>query len=402
VTSRISIQQILRASWHAFASRHRVADFQRRAAWKLRDCRTAALGGHVERCPEGHVQGVWFNSCRHRSCPQCAYRRIEQWLAAKKALLLPVDHYHVVFTLASELRELWHWNKRRFATLLFREARETLYHLLGEERRLGDARPGFLAALHTWGGTLVAHPHLHCLVLGGGLAADGTFRRVRNGYLLPVRQVAHEFRHRFCAALLELLERGELALPPELSPEAALRLIQKARRKKWNVWIQEPYPHGRGIAAYLARYMVGGPIKNHRLVGFDGAKVSFRYREHRGGNDGAKPREAVLQLEVEEFLRRVLSHVPPPRLRVVRVYGLYHHHHRAELEKARAELAGVSAEQEIAPDAEAVSAKPPPAVRRCPVCARRLVRGPDLPRWRDRPTTSGLPPPLLQALREAA
>jgi len=381
-----TIQEILRSGLADLLEERHLVDYVRRAARALLRCRTAALGGHTKKCPDGHVQGVWYNSCRHRVCPQCSWGKVETWLAAKRDLLLPTDHYHVIFTLPWQFRLFWQWNPRTIGDLLFRVSAETLRVLLGEERRLGEAKPAWIAALHTWGRTLVAHPHVHCLVAGGGLERAGPWRSVRNGYLLPYRQVRHVFRQRFADALETLLRAGELELPEDLSQQEALRIVARARRRKWNVRLEAPYRHGEGVAVYLARYLKGGPIKNHRLVDFDGREVAFRYGDFRQAEAGGRPRPKVLRLAVGEFLSRLLLHVPPPGMKTVRSYGLYAPKSRAELERARAEIepspGWTEARRRLDRRHPGASAHQP----KCPVCGLALVV------VREKPPT-GLPPP---------
>ena len=182
-------------------------------------CRTASLGGHVQGCPEGHVQRVWYNSCRHRLCPQCAWRQVERWLTRQQARLLACDHDHVIFTLPADLRGLWLTNVRAMTQLFFATVRETLAELLGDAQYLG-AQPGFSVALHTWSQTLVLHPHLHCLVTGGGLTPEGQWRAVRNGFLLPVRVVMAVFRGKLLAAIDAAVRGGTLTLPDGDVPAA--------------------------------------------------------------------------------------------------------------------------------------------------------------------------------------
>src|SRR5207237_3008495 len=176
-------------------------------------CRTAALGGHIQACPDGHVLRVWYNSCRHRSCPQCTYLQTERWLALQQARLLACDHYHVIFTLPHELNPFWLANVRVMSALLFQTVRETLTTLLADPQYLG-AQPGIIAALHTWSQTLVLHPHLHCLVTGGGLTPDGHWKAVRNGFLLPVRVVMAVFRGKMLDALRRALDRDAFEFIP--------------------------------------------------------------------------------------------------------------------------------------------------------------------------------------------
>ena len=189
-------------------------------------CRTAALGGHVQACPDGHMSRIWYNSCRHRSCPQCAYLQTERWLTLQQARLLACDHYHVICTIPHDLNALWLGNVPLMTTLLFQTVRATLDTLLGDPQYLG-AQPGIIAALHTWGQTLVLHPHVHCLVTGGGITPDGQWVAVRNGFLLPVRVVMAVFRGKVLAALRTAWERGDLQLPAALRPQPFLTLLTR-------------------------------------------------------------------------------------------------------------------------------------------------------------------------------
>src|SRR5215467_4246090 len=184
----VTLQTIFQAAFPAYEQRHALPAHVRRAAHAIMQCRTAALGGHVQACPDGHMSRIWYNSCRHRSCPQCAYLQTERWLAFQQARLLACDHYHVIFTLPHELNPLWLANIPVMTTLLFQAVRDTLGALLGDPKYLG-AQPGIIAALHTWSQTLVLHPHVHCLVTGGGLTPDGHWKAVHNGFLLPARVV---------------------------------------------------------------------------------------------------------------------------------------------------------------------------------------------------------------------
>jgi hypothetical protein len=379
-SSSVTLQSIFEQHFGAYAAVHRLPLRFHKAAAALMACRTAALGGHVQACPEGHEQRVWYNSCKHRSCPQCAYLQVEQWLASQQARLLACDHYHVVFTLPRELHALWRTNRRRFADLLFRAVRDTLFTLLADPRYLG-ATPGLIAALHTWGRTLCLHPHVHGLVTGGGWTADGAWKPVRGGFLLPVRVVAALFRGKLLAALREGLRHGTLRVPDGARPQAVANELNRLGRVRWNVYLKERYPHGRGVVTYLARYLKGGPIANPRLLAAEEGAVTFRYTDHRDG------RRKAMTLAADDFLGRVLEHVPPPGSHGVRAYGLYAASKRAWLDRAR-DLLGQ-------PPAE-----PPPVLTwqevwidggdadptRCTVCGRPLVCTLPVPRRR--------PPPL--------
>ena len=326
-------------------------------------CRTAAMGGHVRACPEGHETRVHFNSCRHRACPQCGRSRVESWLAARLAQLLPCDHYHVIFTLPHELEPLWHAQRARMQDLLFGCVRDTLLELLGDAKYLG-ARPGVIATLHTWGRTLSFHPHVHCLVTGGGLSASG-WKPVRNGYLLPVRVVRKLFRGKLLAALRQALAQGRLLLPSGFSRVRLESLLRLLGTRTWNVHLRERYAHGRGVLVYLGRYLRGGPIPNRRLVALTDHAVVFRYTDHRDA------KSKLLSLPIEHFVQRLTWHVPEPRLHLVRYWGLYARDRSAEREAARAEI-GPPAPCAGSPTASR-AARPTPADTPCTTCGRVLV-----------------------------
>jgi len=378
-SSTVTLQSIFQQHFGAYAARHRLPLRFHKAAAALMACRTAALGGHVQACPEGHVQRVWYNSCKHRACPQCAYLSVEQWLAAQQARLLACDHYHVVFTLPRELHALWRTNRRRFADLLFRAARDTLFTLLEDPRYLG-ATPGVIAAMHTWGRTLCLHPHVHCLVTGGGVTADGTWKRVRGGFLLPVRVVQALFRGKLLAALRAGLAGGTLRVPDGVRAQAMANELNRLGRVRWNVYLKERYPHGRGVVTYLGRYLRGGPIANRRLLAANDTEVTFGYTDHRD------EQRKAMTLSASDFLGRVLEHVPPPGTHGVRAYGLYAAAKRALLDRARHALGQPPA---VAPPlltwqaawVDGAEADP----TRCTVCGRPLVATVPVPRRRPSP-----------------
>jgi Putative transposase/Transposase zinc-binding domain len=393
----VTLQTIFQDAFPAYEQRHALPAHVRRAAHALMQCRTAALGGHIQACPDGHVSRVWYNSCRHRSCPQCAYLQTERWLARQRARLLACDHYHVIFTLPHDLNPLWLANVPVMTTLLFQAVRDTLSALLADPKYLG-AQPGIMAALHTWSQTLVLHPHVHCLVTGGGLTAEGQWKAVRHGFLLPVRVVMAVFRGKLLAAIRQALARAELGLPEGMRPQQLLNLLHRLghpRKTKWNVHIRERYRHGAGVVTYLARYVRGGPIKNARLVARDGARVTFTCRARQEEADGATPAAQRLTLSVADFLQRWLLHVPMPQTRVVRSYGLYHPSHAAALAVCRAALGQLPMEVPAALDWQTVCAQRGDAhPERCPTCGQRLVCTGVIPR-------GGAPPPVRAGERAA-
>jgi Putative transposase/Transposase zinc-binding domain len=380
----VTLQTIFQDAFPAYEQSHALPAHVRRAAHALMQCRTAALGGHIQACPDGHVSRVWYNSCRHRSCPQCAYLQTERWLALQRARLLACDHYHVIFTLPHELNSLWLANISVMTTLLFQAVRATLVTLLAYPKYLG-AQPGILAALHTWSQTLVLHPHVHCLVTGGGLTPAGQWVAVRHGFLLPARVVMAVFRGKMVDAIRQTFARGALALPELLRPQQFINLLNRLghpTKTRWNVRIMERYRHGAGVVTYLARYLRGGPIKNARLVAWDGADVTFTSRA-----PGAPLRQRMT-LPVADFLQRWLLHVPGPHTRVVRSYGLYHHAHIEALTHCRAALGQPPVEPPPDLDWQTVCAQRGDThPERCPACGQLLVCTGVIPR-------GGAPPRL--------
>jgi len=386
--AHVTLQDIFQASFPDYERTHPLPWHVRRAAHAIMNCRTAELGGHVQSCPDGHVSRIWYNSCQHRCCPQCGSLQIERWLGTQQARLLDCDHYHVIFTIPHDLNPLWLNNVAPMTSLLFRAVHDTLFELLGDAKYLG-ARPGLIAALHTWGQTLVLHPHIHCLVTGGGLSPAGQWVGVNNGYLLPSGVVMAVFRGQLIAALRRAWQGGTLALPGEMRPQPFLNLLNRLGHKqktRWNVRIMERYPHGGGVATYLARYLRGGALKNSRLVSFDGNQVAFWYHDNGDSTADGQGKLKLMTLPVSDFIQRVLLHVPAPRTHVVRFYGLYHHTQSAGLSRCRATLGqGPVVEPEEVGWREYCAQRGEAHPERCPRCGQLLVFTGIIPR-------SGSPP----------
>jgi hypothetical protein len=393
----LTLQDIFSVSYPEYERTHALPAHVRRAARAIMQCRTAALGGHVQACPDGHMARVWYNSCRHRSCPQCAYLQTERWLALQRARLLACDHYHVIFTLPHELNPLWLANVPVMTTLLFQAVRDTLGTLLADPKYLG-AQPGIIAALHTWSQTLLLHPHLHCLVTGGGLTPAGQWVAVRHGFLLPARVVMAIFRGKMLDAIRQTCARGELALPEPMRPQQLVNLLNRLghpTKTKWKVRIMERYRYGAGVVTYLARYLRGGPIKNARLVAWDGERVTFLYRVRSTETDEGTPALQRMTLSVADFLQRWLQHVPVPQTRVVRSYGLYHPMHAEALTLCRTALGQPPVVVPARLDWLTVCAQRGEAhPERCPACGQLLVCTGVIPR--------GGAPPCIPAEERAA
>lgn len=337
----VTLQKIFQTHFSDYAKGHSLPLKHHKAAKAIMRCRTPEQGGHVQCCPEGHESHIQYHSCRHRSCPLCNALPKAQWAQAQYQRLLSVDHYHVIFTLPHELLPLWRYNTRWFTQQFFSVVSDTLMRLCRDERHLGAA-PGMVLSLHTWGRTLILHPHIHCLVTGGGLTTAGQWRDVKNSFFLPARLVRSLYRKLWLSLLWPALSAGELTLPGDSTLEAQRALLKQAGKKKWNVRIQPPYAHGRGVMNYLARYVKGGAISNTRLKGMGRETVSLVYKDHHDGKQ--KP----LSLKVAQFMTRVLAHVNEPRQHVIRHYGLYSHHAKVKRNRCRAQL-GQSPEADSTP-----------------------------------------------------
>ena len=354
----------------------------------------------MQACPEGHGERVWYHSCRHRVCPQCTQLQTAQWLEQQQARLLSGDHYHVIFTIPRELNGLWVANVRELATPLFHAAWATLSDLLGDPKYLG-ATPGMIAALHMWGQTLVLHPHLHCVVTGGGWDGE-QWRAVRNGYLLPARVVMPVFRGKLLAALHSALDAGHLMLPAGVTLAQLRMLLNRLGRTKWHVQLMTRYAHGRGVATYLARYLRGGPLKPGRIIAWDAQTVTFRYADNQDLDAQGRGTRKVLTLSTEDFLQRWLRHVPPPGFPVVRSYGLYAPATRAVLAQCR-QVRGQAPVPVPAPlDWQTYCAQQGAQhPESCPVCGQRLLRMAMVPPHRTPPSVAHSPPEASPGARPA-
>jgi hypothetical protein len=371
---RPTLQGIFESCFADYAAGRKLPLRAHRAARAIEHCRTPALGGHIQRCPEGHVARVHYNACRHRSCPRCSALPRARWAEAQAARLLDCAHYHVVFTLPHELMTLWEHNRAWLNETLFQCTRETLMDLCADARFLGAA-PGIVMALHTWGRTLNHHPHVHCLVSGGGLTSAGDWKAVTKGYLLPVRVVKSLFRGKMLAVIGEALGADQLRLPARDTKAQWAACLRALYGKNWNVHLAERYPHGHGVLRYLARYVKGGPIPEQRPQSANARQVAFTYTDHHDG----KPKR--MHLATGEFISRVLWHAPEPGQHTVRHCGLYANSAHARLDRARQQIGQLPAP--VAPsanwqaDLERLGAG---EKTRCARCQRPLIRGANLAR----------------------
>jgi hypothetical protein len=340
-------------------------------------CRTARLGGHVDECDACGQRTISYNSCRNRHCPKCQGSAQTDWLEARQADALGVPYAHVVFTLPQALAPLALQNPRVVYDLLLRTAAETLQQIAQNPRHLG-ARLGFFAILHTWGQTLVHHPHVHCVVPAGGLTDDGrTWKSCRPGFFLPVRVLSRLFRGKFVAQLKELFGQGRLELYGRLSRyrnrAVFERLLHEACRTEWVVYAKPPFDGPEHVLAYLARYTHRVAISNHRLLHVDDESVTFRFKDYRSR------RARSLTLPLAEFARRFLLHVLPKGFVRIRYYGFLANGSRARLLAAcrsalEQPVVCTEPEPEHVEDREIFLELLPTGVRLCPHCKRGVLR----------------------------
>jgi hypothetical protein len=319
-TARPGLAAIVRAHGERFRRSHRLAAVQRRALHAIEACRTAALGGHLERCDRCGVTRAVYHSCRNRHCPQCQAPAQTRWVEARQAELLPIPYFHVVFTLPHALNPLAQARPRLVYALLFQCAAETLQSFARDPRHLGGEL-GLTAVLHTWGQNLSQHVHLHCVVTGGALASDGSrWIPTRRGFLFPVRALSKVFRGKYLAALQEASVRGRL--PADLSGSDLLRTL---RGTPWVVYAKPPFGGPAQVLAYLGRYTHRIAISHERILALRDGVVHFRWRDYADGN-----RPKVMALPAEELLRRFLLHVVPAGFQRLRHFGLLANRRRAQ------------------------------------------------------------------------
>jgi Putative transposase/Transposase zinc-binding domain len=386
----LEVADVIRSHGEAFLQKYgsHLTATQKKALRDLALCRTAALGGHVERCLDCGHERPSYNSCRNRHCPKCQALSRARWLERESGYLLPVEYHHVVFTLPAELAELASAHPSALYNLLMQSSAETLREVGANPQRLG-AQVGVLMVLHTWGQNLHHHPHVHCVVTGGGLSCnakgevDPTPRWVscRPGFFLPVRVLSRVYRGKFLAGLRALAAQGKVTLP-DLGPLYA---------KEWVVYAKPPFGGPEQVLKYLARYTHRVAISNHRLVKLADGRVTFRYHDYADSR-----KEKLLTLSAEEFLRRFVQHVLPKGFMKIRHYGLLASRQReARLHQARGLLL-----PKLVLQAGASSSIEPADLARCPQCGSvRRVRGALLPQTGASPfaCTSRSPPASWRA-----
>ena len=367
IQPRLEVAEVFREFIPDFLQRYgdMISPDQRRVLWNVARCRTAELGGHIEECDRcGHRRPA-YNSCRNRHCPKCQAATRAQWLEDRSAELLPVEYYHVVFTLPHELGPLVLQNQRRIYGMLFQAAAESLLTIAADPRHLG-AKIGFLSVLHTWGQNLHLHPHVHCVVPGGGLSPDrNRWIACRPGFFLPVRVLGRLFRAKFLCFLRGAYDRRQIFFHGQQQhleePARFRQLVETLKEKNWVVYAKPPFGGPEVVLKYLARYTHRVAISNYRLMAIENGKVHFYWKDYTDGS-----RQKTMALEGVEFIRRFLLHVVPSGFMRIRHFGFLAHGHRAE----KLELCRVLLNVEQTPDTEPAIDQhtTEEAVDLCPAC----------------------------------
>lgn len=328
---KFEVADIFRRYGPAYRQQHgaSMSVAQRRVMTAIEVCRTAVLGGHLEQCDQcGHERNA-YNSCANRHCPKCQSLARAEWLEDRRSELLDTQYFHVVFTLPEQIAPISYQNKKVVYGILFRAAADTLRTIAADSKHLG-AEIGFFAVLHTWGQNLLHHPHLHCVVAGGGLSPDGTrWISCRPGFFLPVRVLSRLFRRLFLEYLLTAFDSGKLEFFSSLEPlrerHAFLQHLAPTRETEWVVYAKRPFAGPEQVLDYVGRYTHRVAISNNRLLNIDHEKVTFRYKDYRHDNQ-----QKTMTLDAEEFIRRFLLHVLPDGFQRIRYYGFLGNRYREE------------------------------------------------------------------------
>ena len=372
--SKLEVADIFRA--HGPAYRRTNAGHlnlsQLRVMSAIEACRTEALGGHVAACTKCNHQHIAYNSCKNRHCPKCQAPAARDWMAARAEDLLPVEYFHVVFTLPADIARIALWNKRAVYGLLFKASAQTVATIAADPKRLG-ARVGMTSVLHTWGSALTHHPHIHMIVPGGGPSSDGTrWVACKPGFFLHVRVLSRLFRRLFVEGLMALHRAGQLRFFGDLTKLAEARAFAEwltpFRKTDWVVYAKPPFGGPEAVLAYLSRYTHRVAISNHRLVSADAATVAFKWKDYRIRNGD---RMKVMRLPTHEFIRRFLMHVLPDRFHRIRHYGfLAGAGRKQKVARIRALLGDM---KQAEPDPPSEETPPPLTLREpCPDCGGQM------------------------------
>ena len=350
------------------SNRSRLTWHQRKVLRAIEHCRTAALGGHLDRCSRCGHRAISYNSCRNRHCPKCLTNARDRWLADRQKELLNVGYFHVVFTLPHELSWLALHNQKVVYQLLFQASAETLLEIAADPKHLG-AQIGFLSVLHTWGQNLQAHPHVHCVIPAGGLSSDGTrWIHPRYAFFLPVKVLSRVFRGKFVAGLKRAFRKGKLLFPGSLKAlegeKTFAAFLRKLFRQNWVVYAKPPFGGPEHVLHYLARYTHRVAISNHRLIQLADGQVTFRWKDYAHGGKKRK-----MTVTAHEFLRRFLLHVLPKGFVRIRFFGFLANRRRSTLLPQCRRLLTAQPESR----SRTSPAQPMISTWSCPVCGGTMV-----------------------------
>ena len=364
--STIEVADIFRAHGASFRAERRLSLNQLKAMSAIEHCRTADLGGHVLACKDCAEVQIAYNSCRNRHCPRCQGSAARRWLADRQAELLPVEYYHVVFTLPAQVAQIAFQNPALVYDLLFKVSAETLRTIAADPKHLG-ARIGFTAVLHTWGSAMTHHPHLHCIVPGGGISPNQHWQPCKRGFFLPVRVLSRLFRRLFLERLTAL--HDQLQFYGEHQQLADLKVFRQyldaVRQIEWVVYAKRPFSGPESVLTYLSQYTHRVAISSRRLMAYDHNTVTFKWKDYRV--TGSK-RYSTMTLPTDEFIRRFLIHILPAGFHRIRHFGLFaNHQRRANLQRVRVLLGEVIVE----PESSEEVIKPPTFV--CRTCGTPMI-----------------------------
>jgi hypothetical protein len=323
---RFEVADVFRLFFDRFLANHHLSPDQHKVARHIRQCRTAALGGHVEGCDSCSYTRISYNSCRDRNCPKCQSMAKEQWLLDRRAELLPCGYFHLVFTVPHLLNLLVLHNRKLCLGLIFTAANQTLQAFAADPQWRLCGQLGFIGVLHTWSQTLIDHFHLHCLIPAGALSRQGDcWVHARGNYLFRAESLAACFRKNYLKGLKNLFAKGKLELPEQWDQNEFLAALDRAGRRKWIVYLKRPFAGPEQVLEYLGRYTHRVAINNHRLQAIDGDKVTFRYKDRKNGNA-----KRSMTISGEEFIRRFLLHVLPTGFIKIRYFGFLAHTRKRE------------------------------------------------------------------------
>jgi Putative transposase/Transposase zinc-binding domain len=371
---RFEVADVFRAYGDDYRAAHTLSPEQSKAMRAIEKCRTTALGGHVDHCGHcGHIE-ISYNSCRNRNCPKCRGSQRAAWVDARELELLPIQYFHIVFTLSHLLLPLARYNAQVLYDLLFRVAAKTLQTFAGNR---WDGKLGIILVLHTWGQTMNDHPHVHGIVTGGVLKNDGSaFVRAPKNFLFPVTALSPVFREKFIDALQALKDKGKLDLrgQEELATDAGWQgFLAKLRSHAWVVYAKPPFAEPGHLIRYLGRYVNRIAIANHRIQSIDDGQITFTYLDNRDQSE--QKIEKSMPLPAAEFIRRFLAHVPPRHVRRIRYYGFLVNSQRKDKLTACRRLLGLpDPEQPFIADLDAFLEKQAIDHRLCPRCGEGTLR----------------------------